>query len=85
MARPGPDRDLDEDEILKFINQSFGPAVGTKDVADKFDVTGEGARKYLKRLRDGGYLENRKVGRAQIWWLTTKGEQRVDPGYSDSQ
>jgi predicted transcriptional regulator len=76
---PGPKRELDDDEILQYISQEYGPAVGTGDVADYFDVTNQGAKKYLDRLSDEGFINTRKVGRARIWWLTEMGEKRVSP------
>lgn len=85
MSKPGPDPELDEDEILKFINGVYGPVAGTTDIAEHFDVTTEGITKYLKRLEDGGFVEYRKIGRAKVWWLTPDGERRVDPSHSDSQ
>jgi len=85
MAKPGPDRELDEDNILEFINGAYSPAVGSVDVADHFDVTDEGARKYLRRLDDSGFIDSRKIGRSKIWWLTNKGEQRIDSIQSSSQ
>jgi len=80
MGNPGPDREYDDDEILAFIHQSYGPVVGTADVADHFGITGEGARKYLSRLEEEGFIESTGIGRATVWWLTPAGERRVAPG-----
>jgi Mn-dependent DtxR family transcriptional regulator len=85
MAKPGPERELNEDNILEFINGAYSPAVGTSDVAEYFNVTGEGARKYLDRLQEGGCVDSRKIGRSKIWWLTDEGEKRIDSIQSSTQ
>ena len=76
---PGPDRELDDDEILKYIHDEYSPAVGTADVAEEFGVTQQSAYNYLTRLQSEGYVESRKVGRANAWWLTDKGKKRIAP------
>lgn len=77
MGERGPGRELDDDKIMAFIWDSYGPAVGTSDIAEHFDVTDQTVRNYLTRLKEEGYVESRKVGRATAWWLTTDGERRI--------
>lgn len=83
---PGPERQLDDDEILSYISEAYGPAVGTSDVAGYFEVETQTAKNYLDRLADEGYVNTRKVGRARIWWLTDAGDLRASIDQpSDSQ
>lgn len=82
VPKPGPNPSLDDIEILQFISDSYGPAVGTADIAEHFDVKTQTASKYLNRLSEGGFVETRKVGRARIWWLTPAGEREISPDYS---
>lgn len=77
--KPGPDRELDDVDILQFVSDAYGPAVGTSDVASHFDVRTQTASNYLNRLHKEGLLDTRKVGRARIWWLTPAGEREISP------
>jgi len=79
MATPGPDSDIKDDELLRFIHLLYGPTAGTADVADYFSYTPEGMRKHLERLVDAGLLACRKHGNANVWWLTDAGRRRISP------
>jgi len=45
--------------VIALTRDRYG---GTSDLADYFDVTTEGIRKYLERLADAGYLRTRTIG-----------------------
>jgi len=77
--QPGPDRELDDDEILAVIALTRDRYAGTSELADYFDVTTEGIRTYLERLTDAGYLRTRTIGQTKTWTLTDTGEQHVSP------
>jgi len=74
VTKPGPDRELDDIDVLGAIRDTYGPAVGTADVADELGVRRQTVDKYLRRLVDEGYVRTRKVGRSRVWWLSDEGE-----------
>lgn len=78
--KPGPDPQLEEGDILRYISREYSPAVGTNHVADHFDVKQQTAHKYLSRMSEKGLIDSRKIGRVRIWWLTDKGRREISPG-----
>jgi len=74
--RPGPDRQLNDVDVLDTIHDIYGPAVGTSEVADRLGVERQTADKYLRRLSEDGLVNTRKIGRARVWWLSDDGERQ---------
>lgn len=85
MGDRGPGREIDEDEILAFIYDAYGPVVGTADIEEHFGVSDQTVRNYMDDLKDADLVDSRQVGRATAWWLTTSGERRVAGRQSESQ
>lgn len=77
VVAPGPNPQLDDEDVLRAVRDIYGPAVGTSEVADELDVVTRTADKYLRRLADDGLILTRKVGQVRLWWLSPKGRQRI--------
>ena len=67
------------DEVLDVFERVLGPVVTTSDVASALDVSTETARQRLGELVMDGYLDTRKTGRTQVYWIKDR-----DPDPSDA-
>lgn len=56
-----------EDEFLDAVRK-HEPA-GTREVADEVGVTRQGADYRLRKLRDEGKVQSKKVGRDSLVWM----------------
>ena len=77
MSKPGPDRELDDVDVLRAVRDIYGPAVGASEVADELGVQRQTADKYLRRLAEEGYIRTRMVGQSRVWWLSDEGELKL--------
>lgn len=59
----------DDEEILDAV-RDHEPA-GTSEVADALGCTTQNADYRLRKLRDAGRMESKKVGRSLVWTLST--------------
>jgi len=72
---PGPDPDIEDVQILRIFLSSADPAFVASEIADKLDVTTEGARHQMNNLVDRGLLEKKKPGRRTVlYWITEDGQ-----------
>jgi len=72
----GPDPEIDPVSILKIFVVSPEPAFVPSEVAEKLDVTTEGARHQMDNLVDRELLQKKKPGqRTVLYWITTSGEE----------
>ena len=58
----------DDEEVLDAV-RDHEPA-GTSDVADALGCTTQNADYRLRKLRDAGRVESKKVGRSLVWTLS---------------
>lgn len=58
----------DDEEILDAV-RNHEPA-GTSEVADALGCTTQNADYRLRKLRDAGRVESKKVGRSLVWTLS---------------
>jgi Mn-dependent DtxR family transcriptional regulator len=77
VDKPGPDRQLNDEDVLRAVRDLYGPAVGTSEVADELGVATQTADKYLRRLSKEKYVLTRKIGQVRVWWLSPDGEKRI--------
>ena len=56
---------ITDDDILDVLRDHGG--AGTSEVADALDCSRQNADQRLRRLRDAGRVESRKVGTVLIW------------------
>ena len=59
----------DDEEILDAV-RDHEPA-GTSEVANALGCTTQNADYRLRKLRDAGRMESKKVGRSLVWTLST--------------
>jgi ribosomal protein S25 len=59
---------VDEAAILDLLERLPGPVITTTDVADRYDITTEGARRKLNDLCADGVLDRRKSGQTRVYW-----------------
>ena len=70
----GPDREYSNRDILRYFVQTPDPVLFVSEVAEKFDKSGEWARKRLNELVENGYLNKKKPGRRSVvYWITPEG------------
>lgn len=77
MAKPGPDREVSDDDILRAIRDAYAPAIGTSDVADAVGISRQRVDERLRELDELGYVNTQKAGTARIWWLSDEGKKRL--------
>jgi predicted ArsR family transcriptional regulator len=59
-----------DDEIIEGLRESKEPAFITKEIADIFDMSTEGMRGRLEKLKEEGRICKKKPSpRTVIWWL----------------
>jgi len=76
--KPGPDREVTDEQFLSAVLQAYSPAVGTSDVAERVGVERQTADKYLRSLADEGLVNTRMIGQVRVWWLSDKGRKVLD-------
>ncbi|MFB6177102.1 MAG: helix-turn-helix domain-containing protein [Halobaculum sp.] len=54
-------------DVLLLFDRSDDPLT-TREVADAFDVTPEGARYHLNRMAEDGDLRRKEVGAGYVWF-----------------
>lgn len=59
---------VSDEDILEVLSRVPGPVITTTDLAERFDITTEGARRKLNDLCDAGVLDRRKTGQTRIYW-----------------
>ena len=59
----------DDEEVLDAV-RDHEPA-GTSEVADALGCTTQNADYRLRKLRDAGCVESKKVGRSLVWTLSS--------------
>lgn len=69
MPRPGPAKQVTDDELveaIKTINDRFATPV---EIADLVGLSPEHCRKRLKKLREDGVLDSKAAGNATAYWI----------------
>jgi len=64
--------------IISIIVADEKPVLGTNDIADRLEMSQQGATYHLNRLKDQGALRTEKIGQVRIWWPTQKGLSYLD-------
>lgn len=71
---------VDESEVLNVVEESSGPAITTKEVAESVGCTKSVARKHLNSLFSEGCIDRKESGDTIIWWPTEE-EQDLLRGF----
>lgn len=81
----GPDPEITPLLILHEFVVSPDPAFVPSEIAEKLDVTTEGARHQMNKLVERGLLGRKKPGeRTVIYWITPEGRQYYAENTSSS-
>jgi len=75
-VKPGPDPADDDIQVLRYFIETPDPVLFTSEIADRMDMTTEGARHRLNNLVDEGYLHTKKPGhRTRVYWISLEGRE----------
>jgi DNA-binding Lrp family transcriptional regulator len=66
---------VSDEEILHVLSKSTDPFLTTTEVADEIGLSQPGALKRLRELEEQGYVQNKKAGNSNTWWITGEGYQ----------
>ncbi|AXG11592.1 winged helix-turn-helix domain-containing protein [Haloplanus rubicundus] len=69
---------VSDEEILHVLSESDDPFLTTTEVAEQVDLSQPGMLKRLRDLEDAGYIDNKKAGNSNTWWITDIGRQIYD-------
>ena len=83
--RPGPSPSVSDEALIRAVLEAYPPALGTPDIAEKVDLSGEATRRHLSRLEENGYLETDKLGSVRVWWVTPAGRAYLSDDASSTQ
>ncbi|WP_396612891.1 winged helix-turn-helix domain-containing protein [Haloferax sp. S1W] len=73
----GRKRTVSDEEILEVLLDSEDPFLTTTEVAEVLDFSQPGALKRLRQLEEKAYVETKKAGNSNTWWITESGRERV--------
>ena len=70
MGDAGRPRTVTDDELLRIIRESDGPAVSARAVSEEVPLSRRCVHARLSELVDEGTLETKSLSdRSRIWWL----------------
>ncbi|WP_092662273.1 winged helix-turn-helix domain-containing protein [Halorientalis persicus] len=65
-------------EILREMAISPDPVLTAVELAERIDMSQQGAHSRLESLEDQQYVRSKKAGsRARVWWITDRGRQQL--------
>lgn len=63
---------VEDSEIVEHMKHSDDPAFTAGELADHFDMTTNGMRERLTKIKQSGRIRNKKpTARTVIWWHET--------------
>lgn len=69
---------VSDEQVLREIALMADPVVTAPELAERLDITRQGANYRLGQLEEDGYVKSKKVGaHAIVYWLTEKGREVV--------
>lgn len=83
MAKPGPEKKADHDEILLRFVISPDPVMLASEIAEPYDISRQTAANYLNTLEDDGFLRSKRAGGRRMYWITHEGRKRVYNRYAN--
>ena len=61
---------IGDEEFVEFLSDASNPHVrSTREVADHFEMSTQGAIKRLKELQSDGDISGKKLQGVWIWWI----------------
>jgi len=76
---PGPEPSDDAKKLLRLVVSQEGGFATAPEIAPHTNVGKKQTRNRLKKLRRQGLLNRRKVGSANVYWLSDDGEAELAP------
>jgi CTP-dependent riboflavin kinase len=71
---------IEDEEFVEFIGEATNPAVvSTREVADHFDMSPQGAIKRLNELEEEGRISSKTVGNVKIWYISSEDQSSDTP------
>lgn len=77
MNKRGPERTVSDDRILLEILLARGPAAFSSEITDEVPLTRQQVSTRLENLEEEGFVASKLASGRRLWWLTDKGEERV--------
>jgi len=75
LTVPGPEPSDDDVKLLSLVVSQEGNFATAPEIEPHTNVGGKQTRIRLKQLTEKGLLNSRKVGSANVYWLTDEGEE----------
>lgn len=74
---PGPEPSDADKKLLALVKSQEGGFATAPEIEPQTEVGSKQTRNRLEQLHEQGYLNRRKVGSTNIYWLTDNGEKEV--------
>lgn len=74
---PGPEPSDGANKLLLLVKSQEGGFATAPEITPETNVGEKQTRNRLDSLSDDGYLNSRKVGSTNVYWLSDKGEQQL--------
>jgi DNA-binding PadR family transcriptional regulator len=72
---PGPEPSDDREKLLSLVKSQEGGFATAPEIEPQTEVGEKQTRNRLEKLYEEGFLNRRKVGSTNVYWLTDEGEQ----------
>lgn len=69
---------MTDEEILQIFADNSDPALTTSEVAEKLQMSQQGAYSRLEDLVDRGLIDTKMFGQGRGWWLTDDGRDLLE-------
>jgi len=77
---PGPEPSDSDLKLLRLVNSEEGGFATAPEIEPYTDVGEKQTRNRLDSLADDGLLRRRRVGNANVYWLSDAGEKELASG-----
>lgn len=74
---PGPEPSDSDEKLLRLVNSEEGSFATAPEIEPFVDVGPKQTRNRLDSLCEDGYLNQRKVGKTNVYWLSDAGEKKL--------
>jgi len=74
---PGPEPSDDAEKLLSLVKSQEGGFATAPEIEPQTQVGEKQTRNRLDSLYEDGYLNRRKVGSTNVYWLADEGEERL--------
>jgi predicted transcriptional regulator len=78
--KPGPDPEVDKEQIIRELILAHPPVLGASDIAERTGISRQAIHRRLRQMQEDGLVNSRKIGRVRVWWPTDQGREFADSG-----